>query len=129
MKGFTIRQPWASMISAGVKSIETRTWRTPYRGELLICSAVHKARPAGPYAHLAEPFLALPRGVAICLVTVVDCRPMTRHDERAACCELYDGAWAWVLENPRPVEPFAVKGQLKYFEVSDALVKPLARAA
>lgn len=36
MKALTIRQPWASLIAVGAKSIETRSWPTKYRGELLI---------------------------------------------------------------------------------------------
>lgn len=36
MKALTIRQPWASLIAAGVKTIETRSWTTGYRGPLLI---------------------------------------------------------------------------------------------
>ena len=36
MKALTIRQPWASLIAAGVKTIETRSWRTSYRGPLAI---------------------------------------------------------------------------------------------
>ena len=36
MKALTIRQPWASLIAAGVKTIETRSWSTKYRGPLAI---------------------------------------------------------------------------------------------
>lgn len=36
MKTLTIKQPWASLIALGEKKIETRSWRTKYRGPLLI---------------------------------------------------------------------------------------------
>ncbi len=36
MKVISILQPWASMIILGEKKIETRSWNTKYRGELLI---------------------------------------------------------------------------------------------
>ncbi|MBP7632493.1 MAG: ASCH domain-containing protein [Acidimicrobiales bacterium] len=36
MKALTIRQPWASLIAAGVKTIETRSWSTKYRGPIAI---------------------------------------------------------------------------------------------
>jgi len=39
MKALSIRQPWAGLIAAGVKTIETRNWRTGYRGQLLICAS------------------------------------------------------------------------------------------
>lgn len=103
MKALSIRQPWASMILRGRKTIETRTWPTRYRGDMLIVSS---ARPAG-----AES------GQALCVVTLAECRPMTRTDEKAAACPIYAGAWAWVLTNVRPIRPCAVKGRLGLYEI------------
>lgn len=42
---------------------------------------------------------------------------MTKEDESKAGCEIYDGAYSWVLEDVEPVKPFAVKGQLGIYEV------------
>lgn len=39
MKAISLWEPWASLIRTGAKSIETRPWKTHYRGELLICAA------------------------------------------------------------------------------------------
>lgn len=111
MKALSVRQPWASMIAQGTKTIETRTWPTDYRGDLLIVSS-KKPEIAG-----------LPAGKALCVVQLVDCRPMTTHDESAARCQWYDGAWAWCIENVRPVEPFGVRGQLGIYEVDDVEVR------
>ena len=36
MRALTVRQPWASLIACGAKTIETRSWKTSYRGSLLI---------------------------------------------------------------------------------------------
>jgi len=36
MKVISILQPWASLVALGHKRIETRSWNTKYRGELLI---------------------------------------------------------------------------------------------
>lgn len=36
MKVITIKQPWASLIILGLKKYEFRTWRTRYRGKILI---------------------------------------------------------------------------------------------
>ena len=36
MKVLTIKQPWASLIMLGLKKYEFRSWKTEYRGELLI---------------------------------------------------------------------------------------------
>lgn len=43
MKALTIRQPWASLIAAGVKAIETRSWSTSFRGPL----AIHAGKASG----------------------------------------------------------------------------------
>lgn len=36
MKALSIRQPWAWLIANGYKDIENRSWRTNYRGPVLI---------------------------------------------------------------------------------------------
>lgn len=36
MKVISILQPWATLIVIGAKKIETRSWNTKYRGEILI---------------------------------------------------------------------------------------------
>jgi len=36
MKAITIYQPWASLIAAGAKKYETRSWHTGYRGPIAI---------------------------------------------------------------------------------------------
>ena len=54
MKALTIRQPWASLIAAGVKTIETRSWSTKYRGPLAIHAGKHKPERVAGYL-LAPP--------------------------------------------------------------------------
>ncbi len=36
MKAITIKQPFASLIAEGLKTYEFRTWKTSYRGKILI---------------------------------------------------------------------------------------------
>lgn len=36
MKALTIREPWASLIINGYKKYEFRSWKTKYRGKILI---------------------------------------------------------------------------------------------
>ncbi len=42
MKTISILQPWASLVVLGHKKIETRSWNTKYRGELLIHASMGK---------------------------------------------------------------------------------------
>lgn len=39
MRAITVHQPWASLVAANVKTIETRSWSTKYRGPLAIHAA------------------------------------------------------------------------------------------
>jgi len=105
MKAISLHQPWASMIAHGQKTIETRSWSTGYRGELLICSTKKPIIPG------------LCCGYALCIVTLYNCHPMTKVHEEAACCELYNGAFAWMIRNIRQILPFQVRGRQGFFDV------------
>lgn len=45
MKALSVRNPYAALIVAGIKTIENRSWSTRYRGPLLIHAGV------APHAH------------------------------------------------------------------------------
>ena len=103
-KALSVKQPWANMIASGEKTIETRTWDTDYRGELLIVSCkTPKIQPAG---------------YAVAVARLIDCRPMTRQDEFAARCAVYPRAYAWVLADARRINPVPVTGKLGIYEVA-----------
>ena len=97
------------MILNGEKTIETRTWRTGYRGDFVVC--------------ISKKPVSLLSGFAVCIVNLVDCRPMTEEDVEFAKCEVYPGAYSWILDNVRKIEMFPVKGQLGLFNVDDEKVK------
>lgn len=104
----SVKQPWASLIASGEKTIETRTWCTGYRGPLVICSS---AMPKG-------------QGVtrrALCVVFLQHCRIMTKEDEHAAFTEVYDRAKAWEFARERRISLQAisdVRGRLGIFPLS-----------
>lgn len=103
MKAISLKQPWANLIASGQKTIETRLWGTDYRGQLLIVSS---KRPK------IEPV-----GCAVAVAELIECRPMTLADEKAALCEVYENAVAWVFRNVRPLKPFPVNGRFGIFDV------------
>jgi hypothetical protein len=39
MKAITLTEPWASLVAIGVKTLETRSWSTSYRGPIAIHAA------------------------------------------------------------------------------------------
>lgn len=112
MKALSIKDPWASMILQGEKTIETRTWKTNYRGELVICVS---KKPISPLS-----------GFAVCIVNLVDCRPMTKEDIEFAKCDIYPNAYSWVLDNVRKIEIFPVKGQLGLLNIDDEKIKVIS---
>ena len=140
-KAISVRQPFADFIKRGVKYIETRTKPTNYRGRVVICSS--KKPHQGSYFTVIENreldincinFLEqlkfateIKFGYALCTADLVDCRPMVKADELPARCRLYDGAYSWVFENIRKIDPFPVKGQLGIFnlDVDDLALKPI----
>ncbi len=104
-KAISLKQPWASLIADGTKTIETRKWKTNYRGDIVVCSSQHPK---------IEPW-----GKALCVIELYDIRPMTKEDQVAACYELYDGAYSWLFKNVRVLQkPVPVKGQLNIFTLS-----------
>lgn len=109
MKGLSVREPFASLIADGRKSIETRTWYTSYRGPLLICAS------AKPKIHKA--------GYAVCIVTVFDVRKMHTDDAGAAMCDYIPGLYAWVLTNLHSfTRPMPAKGARSLWDVDPFVV-------
>lgn len=100
MKALTIKQPWAGLIFAGLKTIELRSWATKYRGPLLLTVS---QKPK---------IIKAPTGCLLCVVTLVDCRPATKKDAEQACCDVITkGAFAWVLSDVKLIRQVKCRGQ------------------
>ena len=142
IKALSLTQPWAQLIVEGRKTIETRRWKTDYRGLLAICatrgpkpdcrrcSASWQASLTDVCWDKAGTICQAPYSCAVAIVGLVDCRPMTAGDEPAAQCELYDGAWAWVLSDVRVIPPVCrqyVRGMHRLFdiEIDEKLLRDL----
>lgn len=116
IKAISIKQPWASLIAWGYKTIEWRSWATNYRGPLLIHASGHKY-----IADDGNDSVELPTGAIIAQVDLIDVRPFLPTDVESAIlseffhCESVRGM-AWVLANPRQVEPVRHKGRLRLWE-------------
>lgn len=118
MKALSLTEPYASLIMHKIKVIETRTWKTSYRGDILICAA--KSSVELDTRFISKEYRALPfyhNGYALCIASLDHIQPMKMLHQMAACCEVYPGAYAWHLFNIRPIKPFPVKGKLRLFEV------------
>jgi len=106
MKAFTVYQPYAYAIIAGLKQYETRPRRTNVRGRV----AVHAGKAKGVLipraASLILPQSAfLHHGAVLGTVEIVDCVPVEalidKISEQERLLGDYNlGRFAWVLQNP-----------------------------
>lgn len=104
-----IRQPWAELILRGRKTIEVRAVPTNIRGPIYVYAS--KTAGVGGVVERAASqhdldIDALPRGVLIATVDLVDCRPCRPADSYAACVPpaILRDCFGWVLSNPRPLQ-------------------------
>lgn len=119
MKALSIRQPWAWLIVAGIKPVENRTWRTHYRGPLVIHAGKHPASET--IERIERRFgVSIPReqlqfGGIVGVVELVDV-VTTSHSS------FYTGPYGWVLQNPRCVKFVPWRGQQGLFDVPDDVI-------
>ena len=123
MKALSIKQPWLNWILQGRKTIETRTWKTSYRGDILLCASQRVDWDAWPQAQAGDD---APLGHALAVVNLSDIRPMTKEDEAAAMCPTAPDRYAWLFDNVRPILPVPVSGKLALFEANVPII--LAKA-
>jgi hypothetical protein len=125
MKALCVKQPWASLIVTGQKTLEVRSRRTSHRGPLIICSS---RRDAGSEQALAAskllPGSPYPRGVTLGIVDLVECRPARGGDRAGALCDP-DGYFVWVLARPRPCRNVPIIGKLGVFELPEEVARLL----
>lgn len=108
-RALSVRQPWAELILAGRKRYELRSWRTSYRGPILIHSGLRVEAKAVALAGLHNQALAT--GALVGVVEIADCQPFTEaiaNEMRGALA--YFGDWmpnlfAWELANPSRLNP------------------------
>lgn len=125
MKVITIKQPFASLIAAGLKEYEFRTWKTSYRGEILI----HAGKSVDKEAmRRFESFgLEYPLGCILAKATLIDCVNVDdalRQTLREKNAPVYwgtteDSNWqgyGFQLANIQPVSPIFTKGMLGLWE-------------
>lgn len=139
MKVLSIKEPHASLLLSPYKNIETRSWKTNYRGPLLLHAS--KTMPSANghpeiltlidlYKNWAKEtgrrtyFLS---GFIYARAELVDCVQMTEENIRqltidnpseVACGYYSPGRWMWKLENIQPLDsPIHINGQLGLWDL------------
>ena len=124
MKVLSLTEPYATLIKEGKKKIETRSWKTNYRGKLYIHSSSTKiSKKYMVNKDLIEmvDIRNLNYGNIICSCNLVDCIEMTdefiqevKQNKAEYISGIYEnGRYAWILENIEVLdEPIKAKGHL-----------------
>ena len=137
MKAISLWQPWASAIPLGYKRIETRGWKTNYRGPLAIHAAKRWAPDQREFASVQMRLGRLPKriplGAIVAICRIVDCIPTDEIMSQrirygvTAIERIYGnydaGRYAWLLEDIRALpEPIGFRGGQGFFNVPDELL-------
>jgi hypothetical protein len=139
-RALSLWQPWASLVIAGVKRIETRCWPTSYRGKLAIQASVNVPKLAreevmnSPQLRastrmvardlygkelldIEELMVSLPRGMVLGTVELLDVVRMTEGNMPAegsverALGDYQEGRYMWMLGKVERFErPVPAKG-------------------
>ena len=131
MKVLSLTEPYATLIKNGIKTIETRSWKTSYRGRLYI----HASSTKIPKAYRENQALMslvnnkeLSYGNIICSCDLVDCIEMTdefiddiRKNNNEYVTGIYaKGRYAWILKNIEILDnPIKAKGHLGIWNYED----------
>lgn len=150
VKVLSIRQPWAWLIVAGLKDIENRTWKTDYRGRLLIHAGKEfdwsALRWLSVISQTYPPMIGVMWQILVHFGLDADDveygNPPTLHQEELGALvgsvvlgniiDDSDSVWAepanwhWLLIAPAAITPIPMPGRLGLFEIpaSSVTIRP-----
>lgn len=120
MKVLTIKQPWATLIAKGYKEYEFRTWKTKYRGDILIHAG--KCIDKKAMSRFKEYNLDYPVGKIIAKATLTDCLNVDERFRTEVIPKnplvyrgISDTKWkgyGFKLENVEQTNPIEINGKL-----------------
>jgi len=128
MKVITIKEPYATLIKEGYKEYEFRTWKTSYRGDILIHSA--KSYDKNNLDRFKDKNLKYNMGKIIAKATITDCievdekikKELLNKDKKVyknLSKERDKPLYGFKIENIEIIEPIEVKGQLGLWEYKE----------
>ncbi len=116
MKAISIRQPFASLIVAGIKDIENRSWSTKYRGKILIHASrkidkkgMDVIAKMGFNSDFTKSIVQYIGGI-VGEVEIVDCVKESNSD-------WFEGKYGFVLKNAKPLPFKLCNGKLGIFNI------------
>ena len=123
MKVLTLKQPWATLVAEGIKKYEFRSWKTNYRGKILIHAGT------GIDKKELEKFkdlnLEFPSKRILAEVEIEDCLELNDElnkkiiaEQNIAYGSKYRTGYAWKLTNVKKINiGKEIKGQLGLWNI------------
>ncbi|MDD2377145.1 MAG: ASCH domain-containing protein [Clostridia bacterium] len=124
MKVLSLLEPWASLVKEKIKCVETRSWKTKYRGELYIHASKRKVTKKDARVNNLVDLLEnneFKYGHIIAKCNLVDCiymddeyiNTIQKKKFESMCGRYTIGRYAWILDDIEILEnPIETKGQL-----------------
>lgn len=127
MKALTLTEPWATLMRLGEKNVETRSWKTNYRGLIAIHAAKTMPKEAKEFLQSGDVIAAFFRaeiqpvfrpGVILCVRELINCVPTTEVGriswKERRFGDYSPGRWAWIFSPGIKVisPPIRAKGSL-----------------
>ncbi|MEI7893614.1 MAG: DEAD/DEAH box helicase [Myxococcales bacterium] len=128
MKILSVKQPWASLICAGIKDIENRSRFTPHRGRIAIQAGLDDSLLRQLAADMGRPLddSVFPRGVVLGTVELEDVALLESQLETNLWAS---GPYCWKLTGAHFFQtPIPAKGQLGLVVMQEALVDAVLEA-
>ena len=119
MKALTIREPWASLIINGYKKYEFRSWKTNYRGKILIHAGLNIEKDM--LNRFKDYNIMCTKGAIIGEADLVDCilvdnefnKLLLKEDSLVYGKSNHVEKYAWKLDNINKYEkPIFCRGKL-----------------
>lgn len=123
MKVLTLKQPWATLVAEGIKKYEFRSWKTNYRGKILIHAGTGiDKKELEKYKDLNLEF---PSKRILAEVEIEDCLELNDElnkniitEKNIAYGSKYRTGYAWKLTNSKKINyDKEVKGQLGLWNI------------
>lgn len=125
MKVITIKQPWTTLIAKGYKEYEFRTWKTKYRGDILIHAG--KGIDKKAMSRFENLNLECPKGCIIAKAKITDCIYVDDKFVRDVVPknpEVYKelinkdnwNVYGFKIEDVEEIEPIQINGKLSLWD-------------
>lgn len=127
MKVISIKEPFATLIKENIKTIETRSWKTNYRGEIYIHASKTNHKNLKPELNNLTKNLKMNNGNIIAKANLIDClyidknflKKIKNNKTEYLCGEYKEGRYAWILKDIEQIPPIPAKGKLNIWNYNN----------